>query len=179
MYSSAIQALLSPLLSHVVPVQGCAFITKKDWSTEVTAKISALPSLFNLTPKQKVFILPAQTLPLYHTAGERRRRVSLKPGKNACNTSWACCPLCPRVPSLAWAQPGARSKSDGRSCLHPAPRGHISCWCSVQRQEHPEATRLQGLIPTPHSTQRVTGCEEGFSPLLLHLLHSFPLYGRF
>lgn len=104
--------------------------------------------------------------------------VSLKLQKNACNSSWACCPLCPPVPSLAWAQPGTWRKSRGRSCLWPVPHGHISCWCSVQRQEHSKAPGSKAWSPH-HTERRGRWLWRGFFTSLLHLLRSFPLYRTF
>lgn len=149
---------------------------RKTGALRLQPKSLLFPPISNLTPKQKVFLLSGQTLPPYHMAGESRRQVSLKPQKNAFNCVWASCPLCPPVPSLARAQAGTQSRSGGRSCLWPAPHGHSSCWCSVQRQEH---LRPPGPKVWSHRHIGVAGCEEDFSLLLLHLLDGFPVYRTF
>lgn len=125
-----------------VPVQACATTPGKDWSTEITAPVSASPSLLSSCSKTEGVYTARPNAP--SPSHGRRKKEASKPKtlEDDCNTSSACSPLCSPVPGLAWADPQAWNRSGGRSCLQPAPHGHLSRWCTVQREETPEANWL-------------------------------------
>lgn len=172
-----IQAVLSPLepLSSIFLRYLCGHVLQllgKTGALRLQPQSLLLLTFCHPAPKQKAFILPGQTLPLYHRAEERRRQASLKPWQNDCNTSSVCLPLFPPVPGLGtptgteqewWQELAGGTSWSYLSLVHCTKRGDPQDRLALRG--NPQTARHAGVI----------GCGEDFSPFL-HLLHIFLLY---
>lgn len=103
--AKVIQALLSALqsLSTILLRYLCRHVPQllgKTGALRLQPQSLLLHPFCHPAPKQKVFTLPGQTLPLHHMAEERRRQASLKPWKMTV-TPVQHVPLCAHL-CLAW-----------------------------------------------------------------------------